>query len=86
MLFPGPLPEPVELDDLHARLMLLSGYCAALLGSEVRRSGSSLEQDRLAADALLWCAPYIRALIGVAERHLEEFRSLCPPGSSGVQR
>jgi hypothetical protein len=78
MLFPGPLPEPVAIDDLHARLMLLTGYCMALLGTDQGRSESQRRQDALAGAALQWCAPYLRALTELAARHPEEFRDLCP--------
>jgi hypothetical protein len=78
MLFPGPLPEPVQLDDLNARLLLLTGYAMALLGTDVGRSASQREQDTLAGAALQWSIPYVRALIELAARHEEEFRALCP--------
>jgi len=78
MLFPGPLPEPVTLEDLNARLMLLTGYVLALLGQDAGRSEHQRRQDRLAAAALQWSAPYVRALIELAARHPEEFRALCP--------
>lgn len=77
-LFPGPLPEPVTLEDLNARLLLLSGYVTALLGTDNGRSEHQREQDRLAAQALHWCQPYIHALILLAAKHPDEFRSLCP--------
>jgi hypothetical protein len=80
MLFPGPLPEAVELDDLSARLMLLTGYCMALLGTDQGRSEYQRRQDALAGAALQWCAPYLRALIELAARHPDEFRNLCPKG------
>jgi hypothetical protein len=83
MLFPGPLPEPVQLEDLNARLMLLTGYVLALLGTDAGRSESQRAQDRLAAAALEWSVPYVRALIELAARHHEEFRALCPKPPEG---
>jgi hypothetical protein len=83
MLFPGPLPEPVQLEDLNARLMLLTGYVQALLGTDAGRSDFQRSQDRLAAAALHWCVPYVRALIDLAVRHPEEFRDLCPKPTRG---
>jgi hypothetical protein len=80
MLFPGPLPEPVELEDLNARLMRLmrlTGYVLALLGADEGRSANQRRQDVLAAQALQWCVPYVRALIELASRHPEEFRAAC---------
>jgi hypothetical protein len=67
MLFPGPLPEPVELEDLNARLMLLIGYAVALLGEDKVRSEFERRQDVLVADALSWSAPYLRALLKADE-------------------
>lgn len=77
-LFDRPMPEPVALENLHARLLLLTGYALALLGNPAPRAGSTLHQDELAAKALQWSIPYIQALIQLAFRHEEEFRQLCP--------
>jgi hypothetical protein len=85
MLFPGPLPEPVELEDLNARLMLLTGYAQALLGTDKGRSQAQQRQDQLAGNALQWCVPYVRALIELASRHPEEFRDLCPKPTASVE-
>jgi hypothetical protein len=77
-VFPGPLPEPVELNDLNARLLLLMGYAMAVLGDIRGRSAAQHEQDELAGAAFRWSVPYVRALIELAARHEEEFRALCP--------
>jgi hypothetical protein len=85
-LFPGPLPEPVQLYDLNARLMLLTGYMLALVGENKGRSESQQQDDRRAAEALLWCVPYLRALIEIAARYPDEFRDLCPKPSASTDR
>lgn len=78
MLFPGPLPEPVTIEDLDVRLMLLCGYMLAALQNQKPRPPGARRQDELAGEALRWCVPYVRALTELALRHPEEFRALCP--------